>query len=64
MKKTLNFRGVTYFFTRGIVKELELGYVGTILVAEINIYVYKKLLVCHHLILSKDCVAHFADQLL
>ena len=27
-------------------------------------YMYKKLLVLHHLILSKDYLAHFADQLL
>ena len=59
-----SFQGVTYFFTWGIVKKYEFGYVGTVLVAEINIYMYKKLSVIHHLILSKDYVAHFADQLL
>ena len=64
MKKILNFQGVRYSFIGGIVKKKGLGYVGTILVAEINIYMYKKLLVFHHLILSKDYVAHFAAQLL
>ena len=63
-KKILNFQGVTYYITGGIVKKLEFGYVGIVLVAEINIYMYKKLLVLHHLILPKDYVAHFADQLL
>ena len=36
----------------------------TVLVAELNIYMYKKLLVLHHLIFSKDYIAYFADQLL
>ena len=35
-----------------------------VLVTERNMYMYKKLLVIHHLILSKDYIAHFADQLL
>ena len=42
----------------------EFGYVGIVLVTEINMYMYKKLLVLHHLILPKGYVAHFADQLL
>ena len=52
------------FFTGSIVKKQEFGYVGIVLVAEINMYMYKKLLVLHHLILSKNYVTHFADQLL
>ena len=34
------------------------------MVAELNIFMYKKLLVLHHLILSEDYAAYFADQLL
>ena len=64
MKKILNFQGVTYFFTEGIVKKKSSHMKEEFLDAEINMYLYKKLLVLHHLILSKDYVAHFADQLL
>ena len=39
-------------------------YVGTVLGAELNIYMYEKLLVLHRLTLSKDYVAYLADQLL
>ena len=39
----LNFEGVTYFFTGGIVKKQVFTYVGIALVAEINMYMYKKL---------------------
>ena len=46
----LNFQGVTYFFTVGIVKKQVFGYVGTVLVAELNTCMYKKLLVLHHLV--------------
>ena len=35
-----------------------------VLVTEISMFMYKKLLVPHHLILSKHYVADFADQLL
>ena len=57
---------LNYFYTAcGMsLKLFEFQYVGTVLVAELNIYVCKKFLVLHHLILSKDCVAYFADQLL
>ena len=54
--------GVTYFFAGGI--KYNFGYVGVVLVAEININMNQKFLVFHHLILSKDYVAHFAEQLL
>ena len=63
-KKILNFQGVTYFFTGGIVKKYEFGYVGTILVTELNIYVYNNLLVLGRLILSVYYVAYFSGQLL
>ena len=53
--------GVTYFFAGGI--KYNFGYVGVVLIAEINIYMNQKLLVFHYLILSKDYVAHFAEQL-
>ena len=61
LNKILSFQGVTYFFIGGIVKKKEFGYVGTVLVAEMNIYMNKKLLVHHYLIFSKDYAAHFAD---
>ena len=51
IQKILNFQGVTYSFTGGIVKKYEFRYVGTALAAELNIYMYKKVLVLHHLIL-------------
>ena len=60
----MNFQGVRYFFNEGLVKKQELGYIGTVLVRELNIYMYTKLLVLHHLILSKGNVAYFAYQLL
>ena len=41
----------------------EFTYAGIVLVAEINMYVYKELFL-HHLILSKDYISYFADQLL
>ena len=37
---------------------------GIVLVAEIKMYTYKKLLVLHQLFLSKDYRADLADQLL
>ena len=54
--------GVTYSFAGGI--KYNFGDVGVVLVAEININMNQKFLVFHHLILSKDYVAHFAEQLL
>ena len=36
-KKKIKISRVTYFFTGGIVKKQEFGYVGTVLVAELNI---------------------------
>ena len=62
----LIFQGLTYFFSGGVVKkcvEIMFTYPEIVLVAEINMYMYKKWLVLHHLILSKDCVAHFPNQL-
>ena len=65
-EKMLIFQGVTYFFSGGVVKkyvEIMFTYPEIVLVAEINMYMYKKWLVLNHLILSKDCVAHFPNQL-
>ena len=65
-ERMLIFQGVTYFFSGGVVKkyvEIMFTYPEIVLVAEINMYMYKKWLVLHHLILSKDCVAHFPNQL-
>ena len=45
-------------------KKQEFTYVGIVPVAEVNMYMLKKLLVFHQLILQKDCPAHFADQML
>ena len=52
------------FLYREYCQKKEFTYEGIVLDAEINMYLYKKLLVLHHLILSKDYVAHFADQFL
>ena len=60
----LNFQGVTYFFKGGITKKQDFRYVGTVLFAELNIYMYKKLLVPHHLTLSIDYETYFAYQLI
>ena len=60
--KGVNFKGVTYLFPRGTVKKKEFGYVGTVFVAEVNIYMYQKLEVLRHLTLPKDYVAYFGDQ--
>ena len=38
LKKVLNFRRVTYFFTGVIVKKMEFGYVGIVWVTETNAY--------------------------
>ena len=65
-EKMLIFQGVTYFFSGGVVKKcVEIMFTNPeiVLVAEINMYMYKKWLVLHHLILSKDCAAHFPNQL-
>ena len=60
-KKYQIFRGNIFLYWRYFQK-WEFTYVGIVLVAEINMYMYKKLLVLHHLILSKDYAADFADQ--
>ena len=62
LKKILSFQGVTYLFTGDIAKKKTVRICRNSF-SRRNKYVhYQKLLILHHLILSKDYVAHFADQ--
>ena len=62
IEKNIKFSGGNIFLYRGYCQKIGVQ-IGIVLVAEINMYMYNKLLVLHHLILSKDYVAHFADHL-
>ena len=64
IQKNIKVSGGNIFLYRAHCQKKEFGYVGTVLVAELNICMYNKLLVFYHLIFSKDYVAYFADQLL
>ena len=63
--KNIKLSGGNIYLYREYCQNLfEFGYVGTVLVAELNICTYKKVLELHHLLFSKDHIAYFADQLL
>ena len=63
--KNIKLSGGNIYLYRGYCQNLfGFRYVGTVLVAELNICAYKKVLELHHLVFLKDHIAHFADQLL
>ena len=65
--KNIILSGSNIFLYRGYCQQIGVWIyrsVGVVIVTEINMYMYKKLLVLNHLLLSKDYVAHFADQVL